>query len=124
VFSWAHLGLVVVGGMLGTAARAGLSLLLGDALGPLFVPAVNVVGAFALGLVIGAVSRRPATPRTRAMQHFAGTGVLGGFTTYSALAVESADPVLVWLGVAGALVGTLAAWGGLVVARRRPRSIR
>ena len=124
MFSWAHLGLVVVGVMLGTAVRAGLSLACGDALGPLLVPLINVVGAFALGALVGLLSRRDATARTRAVQHFVGTGILGGFTTYSALAVEAADPVLLWLGIAGATVGTAAAWAGLVLARRRPRSIR
>lgn len=122
MFFWAHLGLVVAGGMLGTAARAGLSLLAGDALGAWFVPAINLVGAFALGLLIGALARRATTPRSRALQQFAGTGVLGGFTTYSALAVESADPALLWLGLAGAAAGTAAAWAGLVIARWRRRS--
>jgi fluoride exporter len=119
VFSWSHLGLVVAGGMLGTAARAGLSLGLGDALGVWLVPLVNLVGAFALGVLMGALLRRPASPRTRAVQQFAGTGVLGGFTTYSALAVESADPALIVLGIGAALAGTAAAWAGLMLARGR-----
>lgn len=123
MFSWVHLGLVVAGGAVGTAVRAALTLLLGDALGPWLVPLVNVVGAFGLGLVIGMLSRRAVSARTRAIQLFAGTGVLGGFTTYSALAVEGADPVLFWLALLGAAAGTVAAWAGLVLARRRPRSI-
>lgn len=119
MFSWAHLALVLVGGMLGTAARAGLTLSFGPALGPWLVPLVNLVGAFALGLVIGALARRETSPRTRAVQHFVGTGVLGGFTTYSALAVESADPALLALGVGSAIVGTGAAALGLLLMRRR-----
>jgi CrcB protein len=119
MFSWAHLGLVVVGGMLGTAARAGLTLVGGDALGPWLVPVINVAGAFAMGLLVGALARAVTTPGRRAVQLFAGTGVLGGFTTYSALAVESADPGLLWLGAASVVVGTAAAWAGLILVRRR-----
>lgn len=118
VFSWAHLGLVALGGALGTAARAALTLVLDESLGPFLVPLVNLVGAFLLGLVTGALLRRADSARARALRMFAGTGVLGGFTTYSALAVESAGgPLLLALGLAGAAVGTIAAWGGMVTAR-------
>lgn len=125
MFSWTHLGLVVAGGMAGTAIRAGLTLALGDPLGPWLVPSVNVVGAFALGLLIGALAGRSSTPRARAAQQFVGTGLLGGFTTYSALAVESADPALIALGIGTAVLGTAAAWGGIsLVRRRRPHQRR
>ena len=46
---------------------------------------VNVVGSFALGLVVGWLG--DGHPVARA---FLGTGVLGGFTTYSAFAVQTA----------------------------------
>lgn len=119
MFSWAHLGLVVLGGALGTAARAGLALTLGDWLGPAFVPVVNVVGAFALGVVVGVISRAASSPARRAAQQFFGTGLLGGFTTYSALAVESADPAQLAWGIGTVVVGTIAAWAGLALSRRR-----
>lgn len=48
--------------------------------------AVNVIGSFALGAVAGGLNdRHPA------LRAFLGTGVLGGFTTYSAFAVQSVD---------------------------------
>lgn len=119
MFSWAHLGLVVLGGALGTAARAGLALTLGDALGAAFVPVVNVVGAFALGVLVGVITRASSSPVRRATQQFLGTGVLGGFTTYSALAVESADPAQLAWGIGTVVVGTIAAWAGLALASRR-----
>jgi CrcB protein len=124
MFSWPHLGLVALGGAVGTALRAALTLAFGDALGPTLVPIINIVGAFALGFVIAAVARAGAAPRARATQMFLGTGVLGGFTTYSALAVEAADPLLLAWGVAAVLLGTVAAGGGLALGRRvaRPRS--
>lgn len=124
MFSWAHLGLVVVGGMLGTAARAALTLCFAGTLGPWLVPGINLVGAFAMGLLVGALTRREASPRTRSLQVFAGTGVLGGFTTYSALAIESADPALLALGAGSAIIGTAAAGLGLVIARPSPRGAR
>jgi CrcB protein len=120
VFSWAHLGLVVIGGALGTAARAALTLALADGMGPFLIPIVNLVGALALGVVAGLLAGAADSPRARAIRHFAGTGVLGGFTTYSALAVESAgDGMLLTLGLASAAAGTLAAWGGFAAARPR-----
>lgn len=49
-------------------------------------------GAFLLGLLLERLSRTgPETPRTRLLRLGLGTGVLGGFTTYSALALELHD---------------------------------
>jgi CrcB protein len=118
VFSWSHLGLIALGGAVGTSVRLGLTLTLGDALGPALVPAINVVGAFALGLVIGSLARRPAGRRAKAAQMFLGTGVLGGFTTYSALALEASEPSLLAWGVGSVVFGTVAAWAGLRVGYR------
>lgn len=120
---WRDVGLVAVGGAIGTAVRAGLTLGLGDALGPALVPLINVAGAFAIGILFGRRSRMPASARAQRVQLFLGTGVLGGFTTYSALAVETADPGLLWWGIGSVLLGTAAAWGGLLIGRggRRQR---
>lgn len=123
MFSWRHLGLVALGGAVGTALRAALTLAFSETLGPALVPIINVVGAFALGLAIGRLSRRPATPRARAAQMLLGTGLLGGFTTYSALAVESADPTLLVWGAAAVVVGTVAAGAGLRLGRGGGRNV-
>lgn len=119
VVSWRDLVSVAVGGALGTAARAGLTLAFADALGPVLVPIINVIGAFAIGILFGIRARMPRSPRAQRAQLFFGTGVLGGFTTYSALAVESADLSSVWWGVATVVIGTLAAWAGVVIGRGR-----
>lgn len=119
---WRDVVLVAVGGAIGTAARAGLTLALGDDLGPALVPLINVVGAFAIGVVFGFRARMPESSRAQRAQLFLGTGVLGGFTTYSALAVESADLTQLWWGAATVLVGTAAAWVGVVLGRGRLRS--
>ncbi len=119
---WRDVVLVAVGGAIGTALRAGLSLGLGDDLGPSLVPLINVVGAFAIGVLFGWRARMPHSSRRQRAQLFLGTGVLGGFTTYSALAVESADPGLLWWGAATVLVGTAAAWAGVLLGRGKRAS--
>jgi len=120
---WRDAVLVAAGGAIGTALRAALTLALGDDLGPSLVPLINIVGAFAIGVLFGWRSRMPASSRVQRVQLFLGTGVLGGFTTYSALAVEAADPGLLWWGIASVVLGTGAAWGGLLLGRggRRQR---
>lgn len=114
---WRDVVLVAVGGAIGTAARAGLTLAFSEDLGSALVPLINVVGAFAIGILFGWRARMPQSSRAQRVQLFVGTGVLGGFTTYSALAVESADPGLLWWGVATVLVGAVAAWGGVLIGR-------
>lgn len=116
---WRDAVLVAVGGAIGTAVRAGLTLALGDDLGSALVPLINVLGAFAIGILFGWRARMPESSRAQRVQLFVGTGVLGGFTTYSALAVESADLALVWWGAATVVVGTAAAWGGVLLGRGR-----
>jgi CrcB protein len=120
---WRDVVLVAVGGAIGTALRAGVTLEIGDDLGSALVPLINVVGAFAIGILFGWRSRMPASSRAQRVQLFLGTGVLGGFTTYSALAVEAAEPGLLWWGIGSVVLGTGAAWGGLVLGRgaRRQR---
>ena len=81
---------VAAGGAVGSAGRYALSLAGPGGHGfPWPTLVVNLVGALALGVLAGALSRRPtASPLLRP---FLGTGVLGGFTTFSALTVEVAD---------------------------------
>jgi CrcB protein len=121
-FSWAHLGLVVLGGALGTAARAALLLVDAPAWQTLAVPVINVVGALLLGLVVGLVARRGETARARAARQLFGTGLLGGFTTYSTFALQAAEGASVWLTLATAVLGVLAALLGLRLSRTTPRT--
>ncbi|MHA7240075.1 CrcB family protein [Arthrobacter sp. TMS1-12-1] len=102
-----YLALVFVGGMGGTLARFGLSEVLPTPSGvPLGIFLINIAGAFALGLLLEALARRgPDIGRRRALRLLLGTGFLGGFTTYSALAVDSA--LLLGGGAAAAGLGYL-----------------
>ncbi|WP_336296670.1 CrcB family protein [Arthrobacter antioxidans] len=81
-----------LGGMGGTLARFWLSEVLPTPSGlPFGIFLINSSGAFALGLLLEALARRgPDVDRRRALRLLVGTGFLGGFTTYSALAVDSA----------------------------------
>ena len=85
--------------------------------------AVNLIGALAIGLILGTVeSRFPATPRWVTLGLT--TGILGGFTTFSAFAydavghVEAGDTALAVAYVIGTVVlGIAAAAGGLALGR-------
>ncbi|GAA5034200.1 fluoride efflux transporter FluC [Microbacterium fluvii] len=127
----ATLGVVVLGGMLGVAVRAAIVPSMGDDFEVAVVATmiVNIVGSGLLGVVVGRLDDR--RPLVRA---FLGTGVLGGFTTYSAFALQTVvvgtairidgppEPpaVLLGLGLAALTVigGLLAAATGVWVGRR------
>ncbi|WFR68774.1 CrcB family protein [Curtobacterium flaccumfaciens] len=89
---WAYLGLVAVGGAIGTAVRAVLAQAFPAHGGISWtILAINVVGAFCLGLLLEALAHRGAdVGRRRTLRLFVGTGALGGFTTYSTLADDTA----------------------------------
>ena len=88
---WRYLGLVAGGGTVGTALREALSIIVPAVDGvSVIVLAINVVGAFALGVLLEALVRRGTDEGwRRTLRLLLGTGVLGGFTTYSALAADS-----------------------------------
>ncbi|MBZ9916378.1 MULTISPECIES: fluoride efflux transporter CrcB [unclassified Mesorhizobium] len=49
--------------------------------------AINIVGSFAMGLFIAALARRGGSNEVRL---FVATGILGGFTTFSAFSLDFA----------------------------------
>lgn len=123
--------LVFCGGGAGATLRAALTALFptpvpgtvgGGPLGtlPVTVLAINCAGALFLGILTGFLSNHSDTPSVRSIRLALGTGMLGGFTTYSSFALAVAQ-----LGLAGqwatALVylalsllgGYLLAWAGL-----------
>lgn len=82
---------VITGGVFGALARYGLSTVLPTPGGlPLPTLTTNLAGAFLLGILLEALVRRgPDTGRLRGIRLLAGTGFMGAFTTYSALALET-----------------------------------
>ena len=124
------LGAVVAGGTIGVAARelvmlpfsAGSTVQTDSLVVPAVTMAVNVLGSFALGLVVGRLGDRRPTVRA-----FLGPGVLGGFTTYSAFAVQtaalagSAPAAGFALAAVSVVLGLVAAALGLGIASRDAR---
>lgn len=87
---------VAVGGVAGTCARYGAAHLHPVHAGqwPWATFAVNILGAFLLGLLLEALTRLgPDSHWRQRARLLLGTGFLGSFTTYSAFAVE-ADQLL------------------------------
>jgi CrcB protein len=90
--TWTGVALVLGGGTLGTLARYAVGEVVspwGD-VWPSATFCVNVFGAFLLGVLLEALGRRgPDTGVRQRLRLLLGTGLLGAFTTYSALAVET-----------------------------------
>lgn len=113
---------VLIGGALGTGLRLAVDLSLphGDDAFPVSTLAVNVIGAFALGLVVARLW--PTSPSW--LRAGLGAGLLGSFTTFSAVAVSLVSlsaagkwmPALLYL-VATLTLGLAAAWLGIRLGR-------
>lgn len=122
---WRYLGIVAVGGAVGTAARDGLSSAFPADHGVSWsIFWINIAGALLLGLLLEHLAHRgPDEGRRRTQRLLLGTGVLGGFTTYSTLATSTALLFLDGRGLTGAgyalltvVAGAIATGIGLVVA--------
>ena len=116
---------VALGGAIGSAARYGVNVWSGRVLGAAFpwaTLAVNIIGCFAMGLLIELMALKFNVSReTRA---FLTTGILGGFTTFSAfsldfaLLVERKTYLLAGAYAAGSVLLSLAAvFAGLYLVR-------
>lgn len=94
--------LVVLGGTIGTAARLAIAAVMPEPTGfPLATLFVNVLGALLIGILAAQpLERRPGSGGGPAaitgaeLRMLLGTGMLGGFTTYSAFAVGT---VMLWI---------------------------
>ena len=86
---------VALGGAIGAAMRHGAGLAavrLGLSGWPWATFAVNLIGSLAMGLLIGFLAfRGEAVSGSQNMRLFLATGVLGGFTTFSAFSLEIAQ---------------------------------
>lgn len=127
---WRYLGLVAIGGTAGTGTRQIIATSVPPVAGvPLVIVLINILGAFLLGALLEQLSSRDDRGRYRAVRLGAGSGFLGGFTTYSALATDTVllagTPAVAAAYAVGTLVlGAAATWAGmlLVIAHRRGRS--
>jgi CrcB protein len=124
-------GAVAVGGAIGAVSRYAVSLALPTSAGafPWATFIVNLSGSAVLGFVLAVLVER--FPGRRVTRAFLGTGIIGGYTTFSTYAVES---VQLWraghagLGVtyavASVAAGALVCLGGIVVGRLVARTGR
>ena len=101
---------IAIGGGLGSLARHYLSTLVYSFTGGTFpwgILIVNVIGGFAMGLIVElSALKLNLSPELRA---FLTTGILGGFTTFSAFSLDSA--LLIergeWIGAGSYIVGSV-----------------
>lgn len=120
-----HLLIVAAGGAIGAASRHLFGLAALRLVGPTFpwgTLGVNIVGSFLMGALIEFLARRTGiSPEVRL---FVATGILGGFTTFSAF---SLDVAVLWERgahaaaagyVAASIAGAIAAlFAGLMIVR-------
>lgn len=121
---WDVVGVVAAGGALGSAARWLVNLTVPHTMGmfPWSTIIENVTGSLLLGVLLVYVLEvwRPG----RYLRAFLGTGVLGGYTTFSTFSVDVLELARNHEGaqalayVASSLAGgVLAAWFGMMIAR-------
>lgn len=124
----AELAAVVVGGAVGTALRLAIDVGLphADDAFPLSTLLTNTVGAFALGMLVA----RLWPTASSWLRAGLGAGLLGSFTTFSAVAVSlvSLASAGSWMLAVSYLAATLvlglgAAWAGLRLGGSRPSPI-
>jgi CrcB protein len=120
-----HLLLVAAGGAIGSSLRHLVNVAMLRWFGPGFpwgTLAVNILGCFAMGVLVELIARKFGP--SQEMRLFVATGILGGFTTFSAFSLDAA---VLWergalgaaaLYVSASVVGALAAlFAGLWLAR-------
>ncbi len=117
--------MAAAGGAVGAALRHLTNVLCGHLFGAAFpwgTFAVNVLGSFLMGLLIAMLALRWSAPLE--VRTFLATGVLGGFTTFSAFSMDFAALIerKAYLAAAGYASGTIilcfaAVFAGLVVGR-------
>jgi CrcB protein len=116
--------LVVIAGGVGSGARYGIALLSGEAAGdfPRATLIVNVVGSFVIAVVLETATRKAwSTEVSVALS----TGLIGGFTTYSAFNFQTTTlwldghTVKAAINVGATLIGCIVAGlAGIWLARR------
>jgi CrcB protein len=118
---------ISIGGGLGTLSRYGISRIIHFAKDsfPWATFVTNLAGAFVIGVFLTLLLER--FPPTRFVRPFVAIGFLGGFTTFSTMAVETVtlckdgDPVLgIGYLVASVLAGLACCYLGIVLARLSP----
>ena len=124
-FFMTHIFLVAAGGALGSVLRYLVGLWTLRGFGPSFpwgTLAVNVTGSFLIGVLSEAIARKFGA--SAEMRVFLITGILGGYTTFSAFSLdaitlmEGGEPVTAAIYVgASVLLSAIAVFAGLALMR-------
>ena len=119
--------LIALGGAIGSVARFGLNGLVSSQLGETFpwgTLIINVTGSFAIGFFATLTAPDGRVPASGNSRYFFMTGVCGGYTTFSALSLQTLNLVrdgdLLRAGgytVASVVCCLLAVWLGHVCAQ-------
>ena len=126
-------GAVFVGGIIGSGLRAGLSLLQSAGWSwPWVTFCINLLGSLLLGFFLEYLATTgPDTGRRRDLRLFAGTGLIGGFTTYGTFILEADTRMLDdHIGIALAylvvsvVLGVFFAGIGVLAARSRVTALK
>jgi CrcB protein len=121
---WDILLVIAAGGALGSLARYGLTVAFPHADGqvPWGTWLANITGAFVLGTLM--VFILDVWPPSRYVRPFLGVGVLGGYTTFSTMALDSRTLLVAGRPMVAAgylfgsvLAGLSAVWAGVLLAR-------
>ena len=120
--------LVFLGAGIGGMLRHGVNFAVARAFGagfPWWTLAVNVIGSFAMGLFAGWLAARAGAGWSEQARLFLATGILGGFTTFSAFSLDVAtlwtrgETLAAGAYVVASVAGSLAAiFLGLAIARQ------
>jgi CrcB protein len=125
VNQWAAVAAVATGGAIGSVLRFLIGTWSLQLLGPGFpwgTFAINVSGAFVIGLVLTLAETRVGLPPY--MRLFVATGILGGYTTFSTYAYETYllsrdgfSTLSLWYGFGSVVAGVAAVLLGILIAR-------
>ncbi|KFL28593.1 MAG: fluoride efflux transporter CrcB [Devosia nanyangense] len=83
--------LVGLGGAIGAVSRYGVSVLVGRiwwSTFPLATLLINILGSFAMGVLVGLLARF-VPPHQQELRLFFAIGILGGFTTFSSFSLDA-----------------------------------
>jgi len=109
--------LVMIGGAIGAGFRYHIGTIALRNLGPLFpwgTWLVNLIGGLLMGVLAGMLARGPLV-QGEPLRLFLGVGVLGGFTTFSAFSLETANMLLRGQAVAAAAYSVSSVAGSVLM---------
>jgi len=128
-----YLLLVLAGGAIGTTVRYGLESRFGVPVGqwPWVTFGINVAGSFLLGVLLATLAGTGADQGwRRRVRLTVGTGVMGGFTTYSTFILEvdqlahaGSTATATAYAVTSVVLGIAAALAGVLLGRRAARML-